>query len=223
MESVYIVYIICSIYSSVIPGKCLNRICQHSYCFAMFSNTIRLPMLSACFSYGLLSPRVPCCVCDTLSSWSSLTVFPVEQNKPQPEGFLMSKHRPQRIILIDCWVPRVVLWSHSCFTVNLVSASLAMHESKNAGNKMWHFNINKSHFHFFSFVFAIVNTDKWVAVSRGKTLGWASSNEFDVSGSSNSGLFRINNRTGHTVTVATLAKHIKKLKDVFFLSLGLVL
>lgn len=84
----------------------------------LFSTGIIAPVLSACcFSFQAASSvmifyhRVchAVCVCDTLSSWCSLTVFPVEQNKPLPQGFLVSKYRPQRIILKDCRVPKVVL------------------------------------------------------------------------------------------------------------------
>lgn len=86
----------------------------------LFSTGIIAPVLSACcFSFQAASSvmifyhrgchALCVCVCDTLSSWCSLTVFPVEQNKPLPQGFLVSKYRPQRIILKDCRVPKVVL------------------------------------------------------------------------------------------------------------------
>lgn len=97
---------------SIMPVNGIERTCS------MFSNSITLANVvimllffrSWIVSYDLLSLRVPCCVCDTLSSRCGLTVFPVEQNKPpQPQGFLMSKHRPLRIILINCGVPKVVL------------------------------------------------------------------------------------------------------------------
>lgn len=106
-----------SLHTSAAAHTGINKKCQHISVFYRYYSTSVVSMLlffSSCIvSYDLLSPWVPrsvcVCVCDTLSSWCSLTVFPVEQNKPLPQGFLVSKYRPQRIILKDCRVPKVVL------------------------------------------------------------------------------------------------------------------
>lgn len=99
----------------------------------------------------------------------------------------MSKHRPQRIVLINRRVPKVVIYSSvTVISVSLRQVGPRVNKSENPSNNMRRFNTYKAHIHFFSFLFAGVNTDKWVAVSsegkkKEKTLGCLSGNKFDAS------------------------------------------
>lgn len=129
-------YISCSMYCNTF--KCIRRKCQQLYStLCLVVTHCQRCQYAALLQYWFMIIYQCWCrvVCDKLSWCCRFTVFPVEQNTfPQPQGFLMSKHRPQRT-WSTAESPGKVLYFQSVqshFTVSLVSVNLAPLKSKNS-------------------------------------------------------------------------------------------